>query len=156
MPSDDADTPKGALIALTLATCIVLFIVISTFESCTHLEGDRLRAHCSEVRFSIEPYLRESKACITIDGTLKFSIVNTGELDIEHFTLKTMGRNYNTTLPVYTPGSQQYDIEIGRDVYETMSNVEFIPAVYYPETESIVQCKDITQFIKRPEMCIYD
>jgi hypothetical protein len=154
MPSDDEDTPKGALIALALITCIVLFIVMSTFESCTDMEGDRIRDYCSEVRFQMDSYLGENNICISSNGTLMFSIINIGELDIEGVTFRYAGNQINVSKPIYTISSAEFKVGVGIENYELMSPIEVIPLVYFPENNETVSCNIVRQFIKDVDLCI--
>lgn len=156
MPSDDEDTPKGALIALTLITFVVLFIVISTFESCTDLEGDRIRNLCSDIRFSMENVFRETSICFTSNGTLKFSIVNTGERDIEGITLRFMGKQFNSSKPTYVMSSEQYSISIGNEGYDLMAPVEVIPLIYYEPRNTTEMCPTTKQTIRDAKQCLLD
>lgn len=156
MPTDDEDTPKGALIALTLGVIVVLFVVISTFESCTDFEGDRIRDYCSDVRFVMEAPMRENKVCFTSEGELKLSILNTGSIDLEGISLTFMGKQFNQSKKIPALSSQDFSPEIGLKTYELMASIKVTPLVYYPELNSTVACENVQQTITRTEKCVYE
>ncbi len=153
MPSDEEDTPKGALLAMTLLTLIILFIVVGTFESCTDLEGDKVRDFCSDIRFQMDSYLGESYICFTESGLLKFSVVNTGDVDIEGFVLRYLGKEHNITTPVYVISSEQFSVDVGLENYDLMTTIEVIPLAYYGKSNTTTKCTAVRQFIKNADIC---
>jgi hypothetical protein len=156
MPTDDEDTPKGALLALTLITMIVLFVVISTFDSCTDLEGDKIKNYCSTMRFAVEPGMRQSAVCFTEEGELKFGIVNSGDIGIDGLSLQFLGKQYNISTPIYVMGAQQFSVKIGITNYELMAPITIVPLVYYPEMNETVSCSLMKQTLKDVGLCQYD
>ena len=153
MGLDEDDQPKGALIGMTLLTCIVLFIVIGTFDSCTNLEMDKVQKYCSDVRMVIEGPIGEKRPCLGDDGRLQFTLVNVGDVDIEGLSFRFRGQYLNQSKECYKLSSQRYDPLVGQETYEIMAPVEVIPIVYYKPMNGTTTCGDMKMIIKDISYC---
>jgi hypothetical protein len=140
MPEDSEDTPKGALLALSLITVIILFVIMSTFDSCTDLEMDAVKKECNKVRFSLDNYLREDNICITTDGRLKLAIVNTGEVDIHGFQISALTAKANVTKRIPQLGSINLYVDLSLDDPSLLQSIYFTPKIYYIPDKQIYVC----------------